>query len=107
MKKNKVFITPSAYWVDRRIITNGVVCQEPAKMAGALIERWGVVAAIVDGEDSAGRSKLRLQTPEELVQRAFAVAELFYSEAEARGHLLEMPEIMSATQELAASIERD
>lgn len=41
-----------------------------AKLACALAERWGIVAAIEDGEDSAGRQKLRHMTPEELAQRA-------------------------------------
>lgn len=40
-----------------------------AKIAIDLISKWGLVAAIPDGEDSHGRSKLRLSTPEEMVDR--------------------------------------
>lgn len=44
-----------------------------------------MIAAQSDGEDSAGRSKLRLQTPQELVERACNVAGLMYEEIKARG----------------------
>lgn len=55
-----------------------------AKMAHDFIERWGMVLAMDDGEDSAGRHKIRLATPEELVSRAFTIAELFMKEARRR-----------------------
>ena len=61
-------------------------------MAYKLIERWGMVAAIPDGEDSAGRSRLRLLTPEEMVDRAFKATELFWNEAHKRGMVCEMSE---------------
>jgi hypothetical protein len=41
-----------------------------ARIALGLIERWGQVAGEIDGEDSAGRAKLRLATPAEVVNRA-------------------------------------
>jgi hypothetical protein len=41
-----------------------------ARLAATLMERWGMVAGEPDGEDSAGRAKLRLSTPQELAQRA-------------------------------------
>ena len=41
-----------------------------ARVATSLVERWGMVAADDNGEDSTGRAKARLQTPEELVERA-------------------------------------
>ena len=55
------------------------------RYAGAMIERWGMVAACPDGEDSSGRSKLRLATPEELVDRAYAVAALLVERGELDG----------------------
>lgn len=45
------------------------------EMARELVVRWGSVAAVPDGEDSAGRSQVRLQTPEELVDRAIRTAQ--------------------------------
>jgi hypothetical protein len=50
--------------------------EREAVVALALIERWGMVAAVEDGEDSTGRAKVRMSTPEELVDRAFTVAKL-------------------------------
>lgn len=43
-------------------------------VAAALVEKWGMVASVMDGEDSAGRAKPRLQTPDELCDRACDVA---------------------------------
>ena len=50
-----------------------------ARMAAALLEKWGMVACLPDGEDSAGRQKLRLMTPHELVERATDVAEIAFT----------------------------
>lgn len=48
---------------------------QEARMVIELIDRWGMVAAMPDGEDSAGRQKLRLATPDELVTRAMQTTE--------------------------------
>lgn len=45
------------------------------------------VAAEPAGEDSAGRQKMRLQVPETIVARAFAIAEEFVRVAEDRGYM--------------------
>ena len=58
---------------------------QTARMAFALIERWGAVAAEADGEDSAGRAKLKLQPAAALVNRAFDIAEAATAEAKKRG----------------------
>ena len=58
---------------------------QTARMAFALIERWGAVAAEADGEDSTGRAKLKLQSPADLVKRAFDIAEAAIAEAKKRG----------------------
>jgi hypothetical protein len=62
-----------------------------ARLAMSLVERWGMVAAAPDGEDSAGRAKGRLQSPEELVSRACRAAELVAAECRARGWFVEAP----------------
>ena len=64
-----------------------------ANLAASLIERWGMVCAEPDGEDSAGRQKLRLQTPDELVQRAFDVAHDFMDQARIRGLIHTTPDL--------------
>jgi hypothetical protein len=59
--------------------------ENEAKLAFSLVERWGMVAALPDGEDSSGRSKLRLMTVEELTERAFKTAESFFKYARDNG----------------------
>ena len=56
-----------------------------ANLAVALIERWGLVAWQPDGEDTAGRQKLRKSTPLELVTEACDTAAVAYSEFRRRG----------------------
>lgn len=63
-----------------------------ADMAMRMIERWGSVAGIPDGEDSAGRQKLRLQGVDEIVKYACDAADRCVEEFRARGWLLELPE---------------
>lgn len=63
----------------------------PGRMAALLIERWGIVACELDGEDSAGRAKLRRMTVSELVTNACDTADAAWNEFEARGWLLEIP----------------
>jgi len=67
--------------------------EREARMAVILIERWGMIAATPDGEDSAGRQRLRLQTPDELVDRAFTVAALTFKKARDKGFVHLSPEL--------------
>jgi hypothetical protein len=62
-----------------------------AATALQMIERWGCIAAVPDGEDRAGRSRLRLQTPDELATYAFKAAEAFWAKAHELGHVLALP----------------
>jgi len=68
-----------------------VVYDDRARTAQEFIDRWGMVAAIPDGEDSAGRQKLRLATPDELVVRAMQTVDLLYSAMDAAGWRLDIP----------------
>ena len=74
-------------------------CTE-ARIAEALIERWGIVAARSDGEDSAGRQKLALLTPQELVERACETAALACAEFDRRGWFLHVPQAVVEDTEL-------
>ena len=77
--------------IANRYNTNNIVLHESehfeqeAKIVIDLVTRWGMVAAIEDGEDSAGRQKLRLMLPVELVARAFETADLVMVLARSRG----------------------
>lgn len=68
-----------------------VVPDPRAKMAEECIRQWGMVAGVPDGEDSAGRSRLRLATVNELVARACASADTLYAEFDKRGWLVSIP----------------
>ena len=62
-----------------------------AKLAFAFIEKWGMIAGEPDGEDSSGRSKVRMATPEEVVKRAFDIARVALKQAKESGLICQMP----------------
>lgn len=74
---------------------------QTGELAFRFIEQWGMVAAIHDGEDSQGRAKLRLTTPEEVVERAFVMAKLARERAKAEGLMIDLPSFadLSAAEE--------
>lgn len=76
---------------DLPVIHGTKALQGTARLAATLIERWGLVAAEVEGEDSAGRAKIRRLTPDELVRDACNTAEAAWDEFEKRGWLLDIP----------------
>ena len=65
----------------------GFVFNLQAKIAEDLLRHLAIATAVEDGEDSAGRQKFRLMTPEEVSTRAFAIAEKTVAIAIARGHI--------------------
>lgn len=88
------FIATDEYRSNRQI--NGFVHARKltlprAEFALKLVERWGMVMAEVDGEDSAGRAKLRTLTADEVVSRAVAAADAVYAEIERRGWMVDLP----------------
>jgi hypothetical protein len=56
-----------------------------ADMASKLVTHWGMVSARPDGEDSSGRAKLDLMSPEDVVRRACDTTALFFEEVRKRG----------------------
>ena len=75
--------------------------QYEARLASALIERWGMIMAVPDGEDSAGRQKLTLMPVGALVKRACDSAQQAITAFRARGWMLELPTFKEA-QEIAS-----
>lgn len=59
-----------------------------ARFAFSCIERWAMIAAEPDGNDEAGRAKVRRMEPKELVAHAFETAHLAFEEARERGWLI-------------------
>ncbi len=72
-------------------ICRTVVCDQEAEFAKTLMAQLAIVAGQVDGEDSSGRQKCRLLTPEEIAKRACDVSQAAFKEFEARGWLLAIP----------------
>lgn len=73
-----------------------------ARFAMACIERWGMVAAEPDGEDSTGRQKLKLSRPRDIVYRAMECADMVFEEFDRAGWLVNVPsvdELRDAVQE--------
>lgn len=54
-----------------------------------LIRAYGSIAGKAGEEDRSGRAKLDLQTPEELVDRCFKIADLLVNRLEQRGEVRE------------------
>lgn len=78
--------------------THEILRPDPrAAFAMVCIEKWGMVAAACDGEDSAGRAKLRAMTAQEVVQKACSVADEAFTQFKSRGWFTAIPTI----QELA------
>jgi hypothetical protein len=63
-----------------------------ASMAEKIATHFALIAAVPDGEDSSGRQKHRLVTPEELAKRACDVAQALAAELESRGLIYDMPD---------------
>lgn len=70
-----------------------------AKIAIEIVRAHAMVAAIPDGEDSAGRQKVRLPTAQELTARACDLAEAMWLEFEKRDWLADVPEPAGETDE--------
>jgi hypothetical protein len=66
---------------------------EKARLAMVLLEKWGMVQAHTDGEDSAGRAKLALMPVHEVVGRACEMADLAWREFERLGWVVPIPPI--------------
>ena len=95
------------YWPNEleTVAPFGAVFELRAAMAWELVVRYGSVAGKLDGEDTHGRARLGLQTPEELVERCFKIADLYVDTAEARG-LLHAPTLTQADK-LKARLEQE
>ena len=77
-----------------------------AKIAINFAERWGMVAATPDGEDSAGRQKLRMATTAEVSSRACDMVQAMFEEFEKREWVKKIPTI-AELKEQYPSIENE
>lgn len=64
-----------------------------ARIAIEMLQRWGMVAAEPDGEDSAGRAKLMLQPVNELVLRAVETVDVAFAAFEEKDWIIKLPSL--------------
>lgn len=108
MKNRTEIIVDSVYKIPSVTAHEREVPNFEARIALSLAERWGMVAAEIDGEDSSGRSKMRRMTPGEVTEAACDTAALLVEEFTKRGWMIELPSIvehMAATK--AAEDQKD
>ena len=79
------------------IITHTQALFIQAQMATDLMKHLSIIAAVPDGESSDGQQKLRMRTPDEVVERATTIAATAWQEYGRRGWLLNLPEPKPAT----------
>lgn len=63
-----------------------------------MILRWGMVAADNDGEDSTGRSRLKLQPVSEVIDRAIKMTQALFEAIEGKGWVCQLPTIDEANK---------
>lgn len=98
MKPNK--FGPGIEGHDLPITHQTHVLYTVARLAMTLVERWGLVACVEDGESTSGRQRWAKQPPHELVQEACDTAALLWEEFEKRDWLLAIPlPVKRATKE--------
>lgn len=89
-------ITVDRYAVEKIALYEHEAANYEARLSAALVERWGIVAAEQDGEDSTGRAKLRRMTPVEVVTAACDTAGLLVAEFRKRGWMIQLPTLEEA-----------
>lgn len=77
-----------------------------ARLASALVERWGLVMAEPDGNDPVGRQQLKLMAVNDVVSRACETAEVLVGAFEERGWLVESP-TLTECEEIARKKEKE
>ena len=92
MVKDIGFMLADRYKLKEPLVYTKFLFGAEAKIAIEMVQKWGLIAAIDDGEDSAGRHRVRMMTIGELVQRACDSAQKLIEEFEKREWFLELPE---------------
>lgn len=65
------------------------VMNNEARFVLVLLEKWGMIQGTDDGEDSAGRAKIRMMTVDETVDRAIDMSQAAFTAMRARGWIVE------------------
>ena len=86
MIKDKI-TTLEAFSRKRIMVHNSVAANNRAAFAMRIMERLALIAAEDDGEDSAGRSKRRRSSPDEIVAFSCGLAARAFEQFEQNGWL--------------------
>jgi hypothetical protein len=62
-----------------------------ATFAMQLANDLAIATAVPDGEDSAGRQKIRMMTPDEVTERACQIAAKMFAQFDKCGWLMDLP----------------
>ena len=89
--KTKERVKKREYIKDDFIIERPQYENQQARLAVVLVEKWGMIAATTDGEDSAGRQRGKLMEVGEVVERACEMSEQLYQAFEVRDWMLTVP----------------
>jgi hypothetical protein len=77
-----------------------------ARLAVNMVEKWGMVAGIEDGEDGSNRAKFRLATPDELVERAISVTEKLFDKLNENKWIEQIPDFVELQAALNSEDEK-
>lgn len=91
MKTEEVIVRKSYRGGTEVIVATTMNPNAIARLAASIAERFALVAAMPDGEDSAGRQKLRLPSAEECAARSCDLAESLWSEFVKRDWITSLP----------------
>ena len=91
MKTEEVIVRKSYRGGTEVSLASTITPNSIARLASAMAERFALVAAMPDGEDSAGRQKLRLPTAEECAVRSCDLAQALWGEFSRRDWLITLP----------------
>lgn len=93
MNNIKVYEEPNEFGGGTHLIIHEQkVLDSQARIAVDLVKHLAIATAMPDGEDSAGRQRLRLMDPELVASRACDIASLLWKEFTDRQWLVDSPE---------------
>lgn len=98
--KSSAWAIRSQYGDEAIIIHQNESLDQRAVLAANFTEKWALVAGEADGEDTAGRQKIRRLSPVELASHACETVEALYAEFAKRGWTLALPDYDKALAQL-------
>ena len=70
------------------------------RFAMNIAERWAMVSATPDGEDSAGRQQMKHMPETEVIERAFTIARLAFERGRRLGWVVPLPTMAEIKEQL-------